>query len=107
MRSRRVWITTALAVLPIATAAAVLCTAFLIPAEAGAEDFESQAKSLTQQLAARNFDSVIAHFDETMTSAMPSAKLAEFWDGLIKQSARFNPSLGRAHSRCRSIRWFW
>ncbi|MGD0694395.1 MAG: alpha/beta fold hydrolase [Terriglobia bacterium] len=89
MRSRRVWITTALAVLPIATAAAVLCTAFLIPAEAGAEDFESQAKSLTQQLAARNFDSVIAHFDETMTSAMPSAKLAEFWDGLIKQVGPF------------------
>ena len=50
---------------------------------------ESLAKDLTQQLAARKFDPVVAHFDETMSAAMPSAKLAEVWDGLVAQFGAF------------------
>jgi hypothetical protein len=62
--------------------------------QAGAQDFESLGKSLTQQLAARQFDQVATHFDETMTSAMPAAKLAEFWDGLIGQVGAFQSIAG-------------
>jgi uncharacterized protein len=57
-------------------------------------DLESIAKNLTQQLAARQFDLIVTHFDETMTSAMPSAKLAEFWDGLIGQVGTFQSIAG-------------
>jgi len=73
----------------ILTAVAVLLTPCLCPVGAKAQDLESLAKSLTQQLAARQFDPIIAHFDETMTSAMPSDKLAGFWDGLIGQVGAF------------------
>jgi len=52
-------------------------------------DLESFAKDLTQQLAGRKFDTIVTHFDETMTSAMPAAKLGEFWDGLIGQVGAF------------------
>jgi uncharacterized protein len=55
---------------------------------------ESLAKDLTQHLAARQFDPIVAHFDETMTSAMPAAKLAEFWDGLIGQVGAFQSITG-------------
>jgi len=57
-------------------------------------DLESLAKDLTQQLAARQFDPIVTHFDETMTSAMPSAKLSEFWDGLIGQVGAFQSIAG-------------
>lgn len=52
-------------------------------------DLEALAKDLTQQLVARQFDPVVAHFDETMTSKMPSARLAQVWDGLIAQVGAF------------------
>jgi len=57
-------------------------------------DLEPLAKDLTQHLAARQFDSVVSHFDETMTSAAPSAKLAEIWDGLIGQVGAFQSIAG-------------
>ena len=50
---------------------------------------ESVAKDLTRQLAARKFDPVVAHFDETMTAALPSAKLAATWDGILAQAGAF------------------
>ena len=52
-------------------------------------DLEALAKDLTQQLVTRQFDPVVAHFDETMTSKMPSARLAQVWDGLIAQVGAF------------------
>jgi dienelactone hydrolase len=52
-------------------------------------DPEALAKDLTQQLVARQFDPVVAHFDETMTSKMPSARLAAVWDSLIAQVGAF------------------
>jgi hypothetical protein len=67
-------------------------------------DLESLAKDLTRQLAARQFDSIVTHFDETMTSEMPSANLAEFWDGLVGTSAPFSRSTGRPSRRSRSIK---
>jgi dienelactone hydrolase len=73
----------------ILTAVAILLTVCFCAPKAKAQDVESLAKSLTQQLAARQFDPIVAHFDETMTSAMPSAKLAEFWDGLVGQVGAF------------------
>jgi len=50
---------------------------------------ESLAKDLTQQLAARKFDPVVAHFDQTMTAALPSAALAETWDSILAQFGAF------------------
>jgi dienelactone hydrolase len=57
-------------------------------------DLESLAKDLTQQLAARHFDLIVTHFDEAMTSAMPAAKLVEFWDGLVGQMGAFQSIAG-------------
>src|ERR1039457_2412247 len=59
-----------------------------------ASDLESLAKDLTQQSAARQFDLIVTHFDEAMTSAMPAAKLAEFWDGLAGQMGAFQSIAG-------------
>lgn len=50
---------------------------------------EALAKSLTQQLAAKQFDAIVAHFDPTMTAAMPSAKLAQTWDAITAQTGAF------------------
>jgi dienelactone hydrolase len=55
----------------------------------GAPDFQSLGKTLTQQLASRQFEQITAHFDETMASAMPAAKLSSFWDTLIGQVGAF------------------
>ncbi|MGO9270087.1 MAG: alpha/beta fold hydrolase [Terriglobia bacterium] len=57
-------------------------------------DLESLAKDLTLKLAARQFDAIVTHFDETMTSAMPATKLAEVWDGLIAQVGAFQSIAG-------------
>ena len=51
---------------------------------------EALAKDLTQQLAARKFDPVVASFDETMTAALPSAALAETWDSILAQFGAFH-----------------
>ena len=59
-----------------------------------APDIEPLARNLTEQLAARKFDSVVGHFDETMTSAMPAAKLAGFWSGLIGRVGAFQSIAG-------------
>jgi hypothetical protein len=59
-----------------------------------ASDLASLAKDLTQQLAARQFDLIVTHFDEAMTSAMPVAKLTEFWDGLAGQTGAFQSVAG-------------
>jgi dienelactone hydrolase len=57
-------------------------------------DLESLARDLTQQSAARQFDLIVTHFDEAMTSAMPAAKLVEFWDGLVGQMGAFQSIAG-------------
>jgi dienelactone hydrolase len=73
--------------------------AFLLPIVLAAAAFaaqpatptpESLARDLTQQLAARKFDPVVAQFDETMTAALPSAKLAETWDSILAQFGAFH-----------------
>ena len=65
-------------------------------AEMNVPDFESLGRSLTEQLAARQFEQIVAHFDETMTSAMTAAKLSAVWDGLIEQVGAFR-SIEGAH----------
>ena len=50
---------------------------------------EALAKSLTLQLAAKQFDAIVAHFDPTMTAAMPPAKLAQSWDAITAQTGSF------------------
>jgi len=57
--------------------------------QTSAPDFESLGKTLTQQLASRQFEQITAHFDETMASAMPAAKLSSVWDGIIGQVGAF------------------
>lgn len=50
---------------------------------------EDLAKNLTQQLAARQFDAVAGHFNETMAAAMPSAKLSQTWDAITGQAGAY------------------
>lgn len=50
---------------------------------------EALARGLTQQLAAQQFDAVVAHFDDTMTAAMPAAKLAQVWSAITGQAGEF------------------
>jgi hypothetical protein len=72
--------------LPVALGAASLAAQSATPASPGPETL---ARNMTQQMAARQFDLVVARFDETMTAAMPSAKLAEVWDGILAQFGAF------------------
>jgi dienelactone hydrolase len=67
----------------------VVLVAVVFAAQPATPSPESLAKDLTQQLAARKFDPVVTHFDETMTAAMPSAKLAGVWDGILAQFGAF------------------
>jgi hypothetical protein len=55
---------------------------------------EDLAKNLTQQLAARQFDAVVGQFDQTMSSAMPSAKLGQTWDAVTGQAGAFQSIAG-------------
>jgi len=80
--------------------AAVLGVASLAAAQT-TPDLESLAKNLTQQLAARQFDPVVSHFDETMTSAMSSGTVS---------SGRWAPSSplpGRKSRRLRATKQCW
>jgi len=47
------------------------------------------AKTLVAQMAAGHFDKAVEPFDPTMTSALPSNKSKEVWDGLTKQHGLF------------------
>jgi dienelactone hydrolase len=52
-------------------------------------ELQDKARELTQFLAARKFEAVVSYFDETMTAAMPAAKLAQAWEGTIAQNGAF------------------
>ncbi|MGC2620108.1 MAG: alpha/beta fold hydrolase, partial [Acidobacteriaceae bacterium] len=77
--------------------AALGCGAFaftvLVPAQTGTP-VEELARNLTQQLAARQFDAVVGHFDGTMAGAMPSAKLSQTWDAITGQAGAFQSITG-------------
>jgi hypothetical protein len=64
------------------------------PAPAAAQDYEALGKELTQNLAARQFDKVAAHFDERMAAALPLDKLAAAWDGVVGQVGAFKAITG-------------
>jgi len=50
---------------------------------------EAIARAVVADLAARRFDAVAARFDATMATALPVAKLAATWDGLVAMSGAF------------------
>jgi hypothetical protein len=59
-----------------------------------AQDFEALGKGLVQNLSARQFDKVVARFDERVAAALPSAKLMATWDGLLSQVGAFRRIAG-------------
>jgi uncharacterized protein len=59
---------------------------------------ETLARTLTLHLAAQRFSAVVAHFDPTMTSAMPAAKLAQVWDTITGQTGAFQ-SIGTVNAQ--------
>lgn len=59
-----------------------------------AQDYEALGKELTQNLAARQFDKVVARFDERVAAALPLAKLSATWDALLSQVGAFRGITG-------------
>ena len=64
------------------------------PAPAAAQDYEALGKELAQDLAARQFDKVAAHFDDRVAAALPLDKLAATWDSLLAQVGAFKAITG-------------
>jgi hypothetical protein len=58
------------------------------------QDFEALGRELVQNLSARQFDKVAAHFDERVAAALPSDKLMATWDGLLGQVGAFRKIAG-------------
>lgn len=54
-----------------------------------ADSPESLARAVVAELAARNFDAVVARFDATVAAGLPRDKLAATWDGLVAQVGAF------------------
>ncbi len=73
----------------LALAAASLALLSTLTLELSAQDFESLAKNVAQELAARQYDKVEARFDSTMASALPLEKLQSFWDATLGQAGPF------------------
>lgn len=59
-----------------------------------APDFQGLGRAVVNELAASQFDKVEAQFDKTMSSALPEAKLAETWKGLIAQAGSLKEITG-------------
>jgi dienelactone hydrolase len=78
----------------------LLCMVGLIAALAfGAQEqpvtpYESAARAIMADLAARRFDKVVARYDETLAAALPADKLAASWDGVIAQVGAFQSITG-------------
>lgn len=68
-----------------------LLLALLFPAlmRAQAQDFEALGRTLTAELASRQFDKVEAQFDARMAEALPLEKLSNVWDQLLGQAGAF------------------
>ncbi len=64
------------------------------PIPARTQDYVALGKELTRDLAARQFDKVVSHFDERVAGAMPVAKLSATWDGLLAQVGEFRSAQG-------------
>jgi hypothetical protein len=73
----------------LALAAASLALLSTLPPHVCAQDFETLAKDVAQELAARQYDKVEARFDSTVASGMPLEKLQSFWDGVLSQQGAF------------------
>jgi hypothetical protein len=67
----------------------VICGGAMLAAAQGTEDIEAMGRTLVSQMAAREFEKVVARFDETMIKALPAPKLAEVWDTIEKQVGAF------------------
>lgn len=53
------------------------------------DDIETMAKDFINILVKQDFASAVETFDPTMKDAMPSSKLKQVWDGLIRQTGQF------------------
>jgi hypothetical protein len=68
------------------------------------EDLEAVGRTLVQHMAAREFEKMVAQFDETMGKAMPAPKLAEVWDTVQKQAGAFQKITGTRLDTVRGYR---
>ena len=66
------------------TAIPILAALLLVSLQA--QDIEAQARALVTDLLARQFDKVVAQFDETMTEVMPASKLGATLDAVVAQA---------------------
>src|SRR5260221_3090589 len=67
-----------------------LFAAMAASATAAAADLQARSKEVVSQLDARQFEKVEALFDSTMSSVLPSDKLAATWDSVLAQAGKFN-----------------
>ncbi|HKS97059.1 MAG TPA: alpha/beta fold hydrolase [Terriglobia bacterium] len=62
--------------------------------EARAQDFEALGRTLTGELASRQFNKVEAQFDARMAEALPVEKLSTVWDQVLGQVGTFKGVTG-------------
>ena len=68
-------------------------------ASAGTSADDASASQVVDDLAAGHFDAVHAHFDATMTSGLPSAKLESAWSTFIQTFGQY-----KSHEAPRSLK---
>lgn len=61
------------------------------------DDIETMAKDFVDILVKKDFVSATETFDPAMKEAMPSDKLKQTWDGLIRQVGQFKESKNVKH----------
>jgi uncharacterized protein len=54
-----------------------------------APDYSARASEIVTNLAARQFDKVVAQFDATMAAAISADKLSQIWDQVLSQGGAF------------------
>jgi len=79
-------------------------SAQLLAAAPPQADLEALGRTLVQHMATREFEKMVAQFDETMTKAMPALKLAEVWDTVQKQAGAFQKITGTRQDTVRGYR---
>jgi hypothetical protein len=63
--------------------------AFAFVAAMIAADYETLARSLTDQIVGQAFDKVVAQFDARMAAALPLEKVQSIWSNLLGQVGEF------------------
>jgi len=68
--------------------------AWAVPLAAQGDGLDSLAVGLNDLLTRERFDSVVMHFDSTMTAQFPEAKLEALWTQIVTQAGPYEKRLG-------------